>query len=161
MELADSIAKFLDNFGRWRERDEVMRTVASSQMSVASTGPLTKMEFLMESRKGETLWSLGRAAEAEQVFRRLLARMDAGAAYETGYDRVVTLQRLGRCLRARGQQNAAADAYRRALAAAEPLEQTDQVKRTTWRHSHRPRGRAERFGALRRSAQGIRSRIGN
>ncbi len=48
-----------------------------------------------------------------------------------GYDRTVTLERLGRCLRAQGQPAAAAAQYRDALAAAEGLAQTDQVRRAT------------------------------
>ena len=48
----------------------------------AGEGALTKTEYLLASRQGETLLQQGRAAEAERVFRALLARLEAGAAYD-------------------------------------------------------------------------------
>ncbi len=130
VDFATRIAMFLDYFGRWRERDEVMARVGATLVVAQPGGKLTKAEYLLASRQGKTLLSQGRAAEAEQVFRSLLARMDAGAEYETGYERVITLQFLGRCLEAQGKPSAAVEAYRNAFAAAEKLEQTNDVKRT-------------------------------
>jgi len=136
VKFAESIIRFLNYFGRWRERDALLEKVASSQSSVASGqslvnsgGKLTKAEYLMASQRGETLRSQGRAAEAEKVFRGLLARMEAGADYDTGYDRCLTFGRLGRSLCDQGQPEAAAETYREALAAAKKLEQTEQVRR--------------------------------
>ncbi len=130
IDFADSIARFLDNFGRWRERDEVMNLVASRKSSADSSGKLTRAGFLLESRRGETLRSQGKAAEAESVFRSLLERIDAGVEYDAGYDRVLVLERIGRSLELQGKPNAAADHYRVGIASAEKLEQSDDVKRT-------------------------------
>ena len=133
--FADSINRFLDNFGRWRERDEVAaeveRAVREGERGSGGEGDgkLTKAEFLMESGRGERLWQGGRAAEAEQLFRRLLGRLEGGAAYEAGYYRMLTQQRLGRCLEAQGRPTQAAEQYREALKLAQELEQTDTVRR--------------------------------
>ena len=90
--FANSIAMFLDFFGRWSERDAMMEAV-SRQMAVVSSQPsdqrsaistqqsmvggpsstVTQAEFLMQSQQGERLLQMGRAAEAERVFRDLLA----------------------------------------------------------------------------------------
>ena len=129
VEFAESIVRFLNVFGRWRERDALLEKVASSQSLVNSGEKLTQAEFLMASQRGETLWSQGRAAEAEKVFRGLLARMEAGANYDSGYDRCLTLALLGRSLRAQGQPEAAAETHCDALAVAKKLEQTEQVRR--------------------------------
>lgn len=89
---------------------------------------LTKAGFLLESRRGETLRTQGRAVEAERVFRALLARMDAGADYDTGYNRATTLGDVGRCLRAQGKPSAAAEMHKQALVAWAKLQQTDNVR---------------------------------
>ena len=83
----------------------------------------------METGRGERLWQAGRAAEAEQLFRRLLGRLEGGAAYEAGYDRMVTQQRLGRCLFDQGRPTQAAEQYHAALMLAQGLEQMDTVRR--------------------------------
>ncbi len=131
VDFAERINRFLDYFGRWRERDEVNALVAKSQIpkSQSQQGKLTKAEFLLESQRGEVLLQQGRAREAEGVFRALLARLEAGAEYEAGYDRTLTLHQLGRCLRAQGKPTAAADYYRAAFKAAEALEQDKDVRR--------------------------------
>ena len=59
-------------------------------------------EFLMHTQQGERLLQMGRAGEAERVFRDLLARLGEEPSYRTG----ATLARLGRCLRAQGRQDA-------------------------------------------------------
>jgi tetratricopeptide (TPR) repeat protein len=123
---------FLGNiFGRWRERDAVMESVASNQSIVISSGKLTKVEYLLESQRGEMLLSQGRAAEAERVFRALLARMDAGADYDSANDRCIILGQLGRSLRQQGKLGAAADVFTEALGVASKLEQTERVRQTT------------------------------
>ncbi len=128
VEMADQIARFLDHFGRWQERDEVMAR-AGRAVQPASGGELTRAEFLVGSRHGDTLLGAGRAAEAEGVFRRLLERMEAGAAYTPRYDRCQALDWLGRSLEAQGQYGEAADRYRQALAELAALEQTEAAKR--------------------------------
>jgi tetratricopeptide (TPR) repeat protein len=67
------------------------------------------------------LLQAGRAAEAEALFRELLGRLEAGAAYEATYDRGCTLMRLGRCLTAQGRPAQAVGWHRRALEAFEGL----------------------------------------
>ena len=141
VELADRIAKFLGNFGRWRERDVMMAQVAEGmtrrqddRMTGGAGEGLTKAEFTLASRQGETLLGQGRAAEAEAIFRALLARMEGGMAYggtEAGYHRAITLARLGRSLADQGQAGAAEGVYRQALDALAGLEQTDSVRRQT------------------------------
>lgn len=137
VELADRIALFLDLFGRWRERDVMLDRVAGWQGDRVTRGQddrMTKAEFTLASRQGETLLGQGRAGEAEALFRRLLARMDGGMAYaglEAGYHRAITLARLGRSLGAQGQAGAAEGVYRQELAALAGLEQTDDVRRLT------------------------------
>ena len=136
VDFADSIVRFLNNFGRWRERDALLEkvhsfqaTVTSYQSAVGSGQLLTKAEFLMVSQRGEMLRSQGRAAEAEKIFCSLLARMEAGADYDAGYDRCLTLGRLGRSLQAQGKPETAAETYRETLVAAGKLEQKDDVRR--------------------------------
>ncbi|MEW6031068.1 MAG: tetratricopeptide repeat protein [Chloroflexota bacterium] len=129
--FADSINKFLNNFGRWRERDEVAAEVDRyTGTQVNRDGKLTKREYLLESGRGERLLQQGRAGEAEKVFRALLSRLEVGTAYdkqESLFDQTTTLARLGRCLGAQGRPSQAADFYRRAIALAEGLEQTKEI----------------------------------
>jgi len=128
VDFATRINRFLDNFGRWRERDEVIKEVGSLKLEVESGG-ITKAEYLRESGRGEVLLQQGRAGEAERVFRALLARLEMGAKDEWGYGRTVTLHWLGRCLKAQGKPSVAAEHYRAALKLAETLEQTKNVHR--------------------------------
>ena len=69
----------------------------------------------MVSQRGDTLLQQGRAAEAERLFRGLLERLEAGAAYDAAYDHAVMLVRLGRCLAAQGRPAQAIEWHRRAL----------------------------------------------
>lgn len=132
VDFANSINRFLDYFGRWRERDKVASLVesTSNQLSVTTDQPgkMTKREFLLESGRGEILWQQGRAAEAERVFRALLSRLEGNTA-EFGYEIAVALQYLGRCLRAQGYPLQAADFYRRVVMFAGKLEQTNDIKK--------------------------------
>ena len=68
-------------------------------------------------RQGEALLGAGRAAEAEGVFRGLLARLEAGAAFEAGYQRANVLGTIGRCRRAQGRPSEAAADHRQAARA--------------------------------------------
>jgi hypothetical protein len=148
--FAESIVRFLDVFGRWRERDAVMEQVdkETRRRGEGEKGRLTKAEFLLESRRGETLLSQGRAAEAERVFRTLLARMDPlplstptlalprAQGREQGRGARLAAMTLSHTwaswdavCEAQGKPSAAAEAYRDALAVAGKLEQTDGVRR--------------------------------
>jgi tetratricopeptide (TPR) repeat protein len=131
--FAESINMFLNNFGRWRERDEVMAEVSGVIDQVSGEeGELTQAQFVMESQRGERLLQMGQAGQAERVFRGLLARMAESHPEPVegwGYERMVTLTRLGRCLRAQGQPSEAEAHYRQAIKVAEKLEQSEGVKR--------------------------------
>jgi tetratricopeptide (TPR) repeat protein len=129
VELAEIVAMFLNQFGRWRERDEVVKAVNSKQSTVNSGAKLTKAEYLLESRKEQTFLSDGKAVEAERVIRNLLSRMGAEADFDIGFARVTLFVDLGRSLRAQGQATNAAQTYRVALDEAKKLEQSDAVKR--------------------------------
>jgi tetratricopeptide (TPR) repeat protein len=131
VDFAYSIARFLDVFGRWRERDAMMEQVSKfASLQVASQEGLTKAEYLMLDRQGDTLLQKGQAAEAERVFRGLLERLETSAAYDAAYDHAMTLARLGRCLEAQGRPGQAIDYHRRALGEFERLsESNEQVKR--------------------------------
>jgi len=49
--FADCIERFLDLFGRWRERDEVNKMVrkAMGEPSLKMVGPITINQYLVES----------------------------------------------------------------------------------------------------------------
>jgi len=133
--FAVSINRFLDVFGRWRERDEIAaeveRTVSSNQPSESSDGKITKAQFMMEKGRGERLLQQGRAGEAEKVFRKLLKRLDADVAYdkqESLFDQATILGLLGMCLSNLGYPEEGADCYRRAIALSEGLVQTNELK---------------------------------
>jgi tetratricopeptide (TPR) repeat protein len=158
VDFADSINRFLNVFGRWRERDEVMAEVSGVIDQVSGEeGDLTQAQFVMESGRGERLRQRGRAGKAEEVFRGLLARMEShppveapqgdletrmtephpepveGAAQtdseDWGYERSYVLVQLGRCLEAQGHPGEAERHYRQAIKVAEKLEQSESVKR--------------------------------
>jgi len=128
VDFAAGIAKFLDVFGRWRERDVMMANVKRQTSSVITgTGGITKAAYLLLSQQGEVLLQQGRAAEAERLFRDLLGRLEAGAAYdgdEAAYDHALTLARLGRCLKAQGWPAQAIAWHRRALAEFERISES-------------------------------------
>jgi len=142
-DFADSIAKFLDIFGRWSERDAMMgevekaireqgagsreKTIRQSEINNQQSNAVTQAEYLMATQQGERLLQQGRAVQAERVFRDLLARLGD----EPSYKRATTLAFLGRCLEAQGKQSAAAEMQRQHLATLAQLEQTVDIKRQT------------------------------
>jgi len=128
VEFADRIAKFLDHFGRWREREAMMEKVG--KLEIRSEEGLTEAEYLMLSRQGDTLWQQGRAAEAEVLFRGLLERLETSAAYDAAYDHAMTLFSLGRCLAAQGRPTQAIEYHRWALGEFERIsESSESAKR--------------------------------
>ncbi len=132
VKFAETVERFLNYFGRWRERDTMMKKMVSAAGTSASGGPLTKTEYLVQSRQGELLWQKGRAKEAEQIFRGLLARMDIGTDYDGVYDRALTLDRLGRCMKSQGRTAEAETEYSRALDVLAGMDQKDKnVRRQT------------------------------
>ena len=133
--FADRIASFLDIFGRRRERDAMLAQVkqwAREQMAKPLTGEgkLTKAEFLLLRRQGETLLQQGRATEAEQLFLQLLQRLEAGTAYDAAYDQAATHMHLGRCQAAQGQPAKAIAWHREALQGFERLSKSNKDAKT-------------------------------
>jgi tetratricopeptide (TPR) repeat protein len=129
--FADYIATFLNDIGRWRERDVMLSQInkwANAQMkkTTISEGKLTNAEYLLLSRQGETFLQQGRAVEAEQIFLRLLQRLEAGAAYDATYSEAMTLGHLGRCQAAQGQPIKAITWLRKALTGFEQLSKSDK-----------------------------------
>ena len=121
---ADSVAKFLDDFGRWRERDALMGQIGKLQ--IANAQGVTKAEFLQLDNRGDALLQAGRAADAEALFRDLLRRLEAGAAYDAAHDHAMTLARLGLCLAAQGRPGQAIEWHRRALGEFERISESSE-----------------------------------
>lgn len=136
VDFATSVELFLNVFGRWRERAAMMEAVekVSREQNAVSSGPLTKAEYLLQSRQGEMLREQGRARDAETLFRALLARIEqtdyairntdyvyTGDSIEFGYDLALTLGRLGRSLEDQGRPREAEAEYRRKQAVLEQL----------------------------------------
>ncbi|RJP47155.1 MAG: CHAT domain-containing protein [Anaerolineaceae bacterium] len=128
--FAECINKFLDYFGRWRERDEIAAEVDKyTRTQVNTDGKITQREFLMESGRGERLLQQGRAGEAEKVFRALQARLDGGSDFDSKYEQTTLLSRIGLCLANQGKMNSSTDQYKASIVLAKSLEQTETVKR--------------------------------
>ncbi|MCL4251296.1 MAG: tetratricopeptide repeat protein [Anaerolineae bacterium] len=110
--FANILAHFLGNiFGRRRESEALRRELDRLPQT---DGALTQADFLRLSGQGEALMQSGRLAEAERVFRDLLARLEGDANYDTTYDRGLTLARLGRCLSGRNRRDEALGCFRQA-----------------------------------------------
>jgi len=124
VDFAARLAQFLGNFGRWRERDALLAQVAGLQLGGAEG--VTQAEFMRLNQQGQTLLQQGQAQAAEQIYRELLAKIEAGAAYDAAYDHAMTFFSLGRCLKAQGRQTQAIECQRRALQEFEPLSASDK-----------------------------------
>jgi tetratricopeptide (TPR) repeat protein len=122
--FVDRIAKFLNSFGRRRERDTLLKKIES--LHFHSAEGLTKAEYLQLSGRGDALLQAGRARQAEALFRDLLARLEDGAAYDTAYDHALTLFRLGRCLEAQGRPSQAIEWHQSALERLKRLSTTHE-----------------------------------
>ncbi len=131
VQFADRLSRFLNAFGRWRERDALQGRVQALQSRLTGDGPLTKAGFTMLVKEGEALLAQGRAGDAERIFRTLLARLEAGTAYgDTTYDQGLTLLWLGRCLESQGKPAAAVPVHRQALARFQSIAgENEQAKR--------------------------------
>lgn len=129
VDFANSIDRFLDAFGRWRERDEITADIERyTSKQVNRSGKVTQREFLLESSRGERLLQQGRAGEAERIFNTLLTRLEEDADYDTRYDQTLLLGYLGRSLRAQGRPSQAVESFRHAISLAEALEQTVSIR---------------------------------
>lgn len=125
-QFAGSIERFLNVFGRWREREAMLTQVqqwVKEQMekTKGGQGKLTNAEYLMLSRQGETLWQQGRATEAERIFLQLLQRLEVSTEYEAAYIQAEIQLWLGRCQEAQGQPTQAIAWLRKALGGFERL----------------------------------------
>ncbi len=120
-DMAESIAKFLNNFGLLRECDELRQWVekAVAAKGTQKGGVLTQAEWLRETGLGEDEFRKGNLRAAYDRFTKLLARMEAlskGTPLGRGsYKHCLTLAGLARCLRANGQPAAAEGRLREAL----------------------------------------------
>jgi tetratricopeptide (TPR) repeat protein len=111
--FAARLDRFLDAFGRWRERGEIAAEVEKYTSKQGNkNGKITKREYLLESGRGERLWQQGRAGDAEQIFRALLKRLEGDAEYDTRYDQISTFRDIGHCLRNQGQSSKAVEEFR-------------------------------------------------
>lgn len=129
-DFATSITKFLNNFGRWRERDALMAKInrlrdRRSKEQQSASG-ISKADFLRLDQQGDILLEQGQAAQAEQLFRTLLTQLETSAAYDTAYDHAMTLFSLGRCLEAQGQPTQAIAWHKQALQGFEDLSESNQ-----------------------------------
>ncbi len=119
--MADSIAKFLNNFGLLRERDELRRQVEKAVAAAGAQkgGGLTYAEYVRESGLGEDEFGKGNLRAAYTSFTKLLARIEAlpeGTPLGPGsYEHCTTLHRLARCLSGGGQPAAAEGRLREVL----------------------------------------------
>ena len=76
-DMADSIARFLNNFGLLRERDELRRRIAEAVKDTPQSRELTRAEWLRESGLGEDERQKGNLPAAYTRFSNLLARIEA------------------------------------------------------------------------------------
>ncbi len=112
-DMAARIAMFLNNFGLWRELDELRRrvaeTITAKGTSVGST--LMRAEYLRESGLGDDEYRKGDLQAAYTRFLSLLARIEElaeGTPLGRGsYEHCSTLHWLARCLNNGGQPAAA------------------------------------------------------
>ncbi len=117
--FAECVNKFLSFFGFKREAE---RLTAKAQEAAGEAG--SQAWFLAQSSRGEQLRGAGRVAEATQVFQAILKQLGE----KPTYDRAVTLGYLGRCFRAGGRPDLAAQRAEEAIALCQELGQTDSVK---------------------------------
>src|SRR5947207_8147250 len=110
-EMADSIAKFLNNFGLQRELDELRRQVAVAVASAPAGETLTRAEYLREYGLGEDEYRKGNLPAAYTRFTNLLERIEklpeGTSLCRESYEHCLTLSCLARCLRGGGQPPAA------------------------------------------------------
>ena len=127
--FATAIDKFLDGFGRWREKDEIAAEVEKyTSTQVNTDGKITQREYLIESGRGDRLLQQGHASEAEKVFRALLARLEGNADHDMRFEQASVLHDIGLCLGLQGRPSQAVDYYRRAIALSTALEQSEATK---------------------------------
>jgi tetratricopeptide (TPR) repeat protein len=127
LDMANSLAGFLDTLGLMRERDQLRRRVeqALAAASTATEGGLTLAEHLQEISRAEDERRSGKVRAAFARLSSLLARIQAlPEEAEDGswsYSHCFTLRELGCCLRDAGQLDAALGRLGEALVLLEAL----------------------------------------
>jgi len=125
--MEECIARFLNYFGLWRERDELRRRVDQVVAAAGQRtgGALMQAEFLRKIGVGEDEFRRGNLQVACARFTALCERIEAlpaGTPLGPGsYQHCLTLYWLARCLQAGGQPSAAETLLRRALEVIEAL----------------------------------------
>ncbi|XCN72570.1 MAG: tetratricopeptide repeat protein [Candidatus Electrothrix aestuarii] len=122
VDFADSVNKFLRNFGLRRDAEELTEEAGKAGGTVGS-----QAWFLSQSNKGEQLRQNGQPKAAAEVFADILAGLEKTPSYE----RCLTLGMLGRCHKDQGQPAQAEQLYRQELEELAQLEQDDGVRRQT------------------------------
>jgi len=120
VDFANSLGRFLNVFGLRREAEH-LNHLAQQQASEAGS----QAWYLAQSNRGGQLLGAGQVAEAAAVFQAIVARLGEAASYQ----RAVILGLLGRCFRANGRPELAAQSQRQALAVLDKLETSDGVQR--------------------------------
>ena len=118
--FADKVNKFLGYFGLKQEAERLSK---KAQQAAPDAG--SQAWYLAQSNRGEQLFEAGQVAGAAQVFQAILQQLGDTPTYE----RAVTLGRLGRCFRAGGRPDLAAQSARDAVIVCDKLEPSDGVKR--------------------------------
>jgi tetratricopeptide (TPR) repeat protein len=117
---ADNVNMFLVFFGFKREAESL---VAKAQTAAGEAG--SKAWFMAQSNRGEQLFEAGQVAEAAQGFQAILKQLGDQPTYQ----RAMTLGRLGRCFRAGGRSDLAAECVSEAIAVCDKLEPSHSVER--------------------------------
>jgi tetratricopeptide (TPR) repeat protein len=125
--MANSITKFLNHFGLWRERDKIRQQIAEAVTSaVTQAGErLTLEEYLRENDLGEDEMEKGDLGSAYIRFTSLLERIEVqpeGTKLgRDSYSHCLTLGWLARCLRKDGKITEAKERLHDALAIIDAL----------------------------------------
>jgi tetratricopeptide (TPR) repeat protein len=128
VEFADRINRFLDNFGRWRERDEVATLVDKyTRTQVNTDGKITKREYMVEGGRWQRLLQQGRAKDAEVVIKNLIKRLESSDD-DWDFEILTAMIDLSRSQQYQGHSNESAKTLRSSLIITERLEQTVTVK---------------------------------
>ncbi|WP_437723285.1 tetratricopeptide repeat protein [Sorangium sp. So ce861] len=140
VDIADSLARFLKNFGYGRELDQIRRQVdeALAEARPAPDGNLTQAEYLREAGIAEDALHRGDIGAALQGFTALLQRIQAlpdGTERGRGsYEHCVVLSWLGRCFEAGGRPATAEAKHQEALHVLETRNERNGEEEAHVRH---------------------------
>jgi tetratricopeptide (TPR) repeat protein len=125
--MVANVGPFLDNFGLWRERNEISRKLAEAVASAdADQGEaLTETQYRSEMQLGDSAFETGEIEVAYEHFKTLLSRIEASpeeAVWGRGsFMHSALLLRLAECLSASGKSAAGEGRARQALEVIEGL----------------------------------------